>query len=158
TNNKCSVFLQVDPAHAKVLVLEGRPTWDAKFFIQALHSDPIIEVDAIFKLSDKKFFAVSGTGDGGRVTDGVSDQSSVIGDQSEKPGEIQNPKSKIQNGPSPVTRRPSRSRGVMPTVEAKQVKIPSTAAELAKYDVVVIGKGYEEFFDEKSSAALKQYV
>jgi hypothetical protein len=108
-NNRCSVSLQVQEAHARVLVLEGRPTWDAKFLIQALHSDPAIQVDAIFKLADKKFFAVKGT---------------------PEPGAI-----------------PSQS-----------VKVPSTPAELAKYDVVIIGKGYEEFYDEKSTAVLKQFV
>src|SRR5439155_11839900 len=108
-NNRCSVSLQVQEAHARVLVLEGRPTWDAKFLIQALHSDPAIEVDAIFKLADKKFFAVKGTAEPG-------------------------------------------------TVPSQSVKVPSTPAELAKYDVVIIGKGYEEFYDEKRTAVLKQFV
>jgi hypothetical protein len=140
TNNKCSLFLQVDPAHAKVLVLEGRPTWDAKFFIQALHTDPIIEVDAIFKLSDKKFFAVKGTE--GSHAQGAGGTPAVPG---------------AGAGATPVVpgmRNPRQA----PPVAANAVNIPSTAVELAKYDVVVIGRGYEEFHDEKSAAALKDFV
>jgi hypothetical protein len=108
-NNRTSLFLSVLDSKIRVLVLEGRPTWDAKFLIQALHSDPSVEVDAIFKLTGDKFFAVKGTADPGAL---------------------------------PV----------------KQVKVPSTPAELAKYDVVVIGRGFEEFFTDKDAASLKQYV
>jgi hypothetical protein len=109
TNNRAAVILQVLKSRARVLVLEGRPTWDTKFFIQALHSDPSIDTDAIFKLTETKYFAVSGGAES----------------MSETPG---------------------------------TVKIPKTAADLAKYDVVVIGKGYEEFFDAQGAAALKAYA
>jgi hypothetical protein len=109
SNNRGSVLLQVLKSRARVLVLEGRPTWDAKFLIQALHTDPSIEVDAIFKLTSDKFFAVKGAPDA----------------ESE-----------------PVN----------------QVKVPSTPAELGRYDVVIIGRGFEEFFTDTSADALKRYV
>jgi hypothetical protein len=125
TNNHCSLLLQVQQAHARVLVLEGRPTWDAKFLIQALHTDPNIEVDAIFKLADKKFFAVKGT---------------------EQPG--------AAAAPTPALKAPApAAKNLEPSV-----KVPATAAELAKYNVVIIGKGYEEFFDDRTTQALKQFV
>lgn len=153
SNNRCSVFLQVDPQHARVLVLEGRPTWDAKFFIQALHTDPIIEVDAIFKLSDKKYFAVKGTAEAGSAPAGSTPPENSA---SAAPG------TGAGGGTPPRATPPDPERATgssdMPAVEAHAVKIPTTAAELAKYDVVVIGKGFEEFYDEKSVAAVKQFV
>jgi hypothetical protein len=109
SNNRSSVFLQVLKSKARVLVLEGRPSWDAKFLIKALRTDPSIEVDAIFKITSEKYFAITG----GKQTDSQS------------------------SGP---------------------IQIPKTAAELAKYDVVIIGKGYEGFFDAQQTEGLKSYV
>jgi hypothetical protein len=109
SNNRGTVFLRVLEAKTRVLVVEGRPTWDAKFLIQALHSDPSIELDAVFKLTGDKFFAVRGA---------------------------------VDPGAQPVA----------------QVKLPGTAAEFAKYDVVVIGKGVEDLFSDAGVEALKRYV
>src|SRR5205085_5911849 len=60
SNNRSTILLQVLKSRARVLVLEGRPSWDAKFLIQALRSDPGIEIDAVFKLTNDKYFAVKG--------------------------------------------------------------------------------------------------
>jgi hypothetical protein len=109
SNNRSSVFLQVLKSKARVLVLEGRPSWDAKFLLKALRTDPSIEVDAIFKITNEKYSALTG----GVQTD-------------------------------------SQSSGA--------IKIPRTAAELGRYDVVIIGKGYEGFFDARDTDALKSFV
>jgi len=107
-NNRGSVFLQVLKSRARVLLLEGRPSWDAKFLMQALHSDPSIDVDALYKLTEDKVFAVAATTDAGG-----------------KPAALTTPK---------------------------------TAADFAKYDVVIVGKGYEDFFDAAATDALKSFV
>jgi hypothetical protein len=122
TNNMCSIFLQVLKSHARVLVLEGSPSWDVKFLIQALHTDPSIDVDAIFKLSDEKTFAVAG-------------ETSPTPSPSLKGGEAG-----VAGGAAPV------------------IQVPKTAADFAKYDVVIIGKGYEDFFDSAATDALKSFV
>ena len=52
-------------------------------------------------------------------------------------------------------------RGDAPSTNAqrqKTVKTPTTRAEFAKYDVVVLGKGMEEFVDERVAEQLKLYV
>ncbi len=133
SNNRGSVFVQVLDARTRVLVLEGRPTWDAKFLIQALHTDPSIDVDAVFKLSEEKYFAVRGT------------------EPAQESGSSPRPAPPAGNEPRGRTGAPQMAAGVT-------VRIPSTAAELARYDVVVIGKGFEEFFTPSRAAALKQYV
>ena len=109
SNNSSSVLVEVLKSKARVLVLEGRPSWDAKFLIKALRTDPSISVDAIFKVTPIKFFAMMGT--------------QQIDSQS-----------------------------------AGRLKIPKTAAELSAYDVIIIGKGYESFFDAQDTEALRSFV
>ncbi|MGV3616811.1 MAG: VWA domain-containing protein [Fimbriimonas sp.] len=108
-NNRASSLLTVGNATTQILVLEGRPTWEAKFLIQALRSDPSLSVDAIYQLTKDRAFAVQG----------------VVEDDSEGKG---------------------------------QVKLPKTRAEFAKYDVVIVGKGSEEFFTDEAATQLKEYV
>lgn len=108
-NNRATSLLTVGNATTQVLVLEGRPTWEAKFLIQALRTDPSLSVDAIYQLTKDRSFAVQGV---------------------------------VEQDPS----KPS------------QVKLPKTRADFAKYDVVIVGKGFEEFFAEDAARELQQYV
>lgn len=109
SNNRASVLVTVANTTTRVLVLEGQPSWDAKFLLQALNSDPGISTDAIFKLTNDRYFNVRG---------------------------------------GAVEQEPA----------SKDVKVPTTKQEFGKYDVVIIGKGYEEFFDQKSAEELKSYI
>lgn len=104
SNNRSAVLLQVLKAQTRVLVLEGRPTWDARFLIKALRTDPSIQVDALFKITADKMYATQGGG---------------------------------ANTP---------------------LKVPKTTDDLARYDVVIIGKGYEDLFDASGADAIKNYV
>jgi len=110
TNNRGSVILKVSKTDSRVLVLEARPSWDAKFLVQALETDPTIKVDSIFKLSQDRFFALT------------AEDSGVAKDTTPR------------------------------------VRLPSTLADFAKYDVVILGKGFEDFFDEKAAKELEAYV
>lgn len=111
-NNKASTLLTVGNATTRVLVLEGHPTWDAKFMIQAMRSDPSVTVDTIFKLTDSRTFAVQGA-------------------------------------------EPTTEPGAPPR---EDIEVPKTRADFAKYDVVVIGKGFEEFFAQATVKELEGYV
>jgi len=122
-DNKTSVFLQVIKNKARVLVLEARPSWDAKFLIQALRADPTINVDAIFKLTDEKSFALQQQS----ADDSTDDDTD------------------------------SAPRGITQSTSST-IKIPTTAADLAHYDVVIIGKGYADLFGPTGVAALEDYV
>lgn len=109
SNNRASCLLSVGNATTQVLVVEGKPSWDAKFLIQTLRSDPSVSVDSVFQLSGDRSFAIQGVAS----EDGASD---------------------------------------------KPLKLPKTRAEFAKYDVVIIGKGFEEFFDDRAAKDLEKYV
>ena len=104
SNNRANVFLNVMDTRARVLLLEGRPSWDAKFLAQTLRDDPTITLDAIYQLTPNRPFALSGSAD-----------------------------------------RPT-------------LRVPHTVEAFAHYDVVILGKGYEEFFDAAATEALKQWV
>jgi len=104
THNRANIFLSVLDTRMRVLLLEGRPTWDAKFLARALRSDPAITLDCIYQLTDVKPFALRGSSDTPALT------------------------------------------------------VPRAAADFSHYDVLILGKGYESFFDAPATAALKEWV
>ncbi|HZT42360.1 MAG TPA: hypothetical protein VFA07_09220 [Chthonomonadaceae bacterium] len=104
TNNRANIFLSVLDTRMRVLLLEGRPTWDAKFLARTLRSDPTVTLDSIYQLTDVKPFALRGSSD------------------------------------TPV------------------LNVPHTVADFSHYDVLILGKGYESFFDAPSTVALKQWI
>ncbi|MCS6776491.1 MAG: VWA domain-containing protein [Chloroherpetonaceae bacterium] len=103
-NNRAHAFLSVMDARARVLLLEGRPSWDARFLARTLREDPTLILDSIFQLTPRRPFALSGD-------------------------------------PRQTT-----------------LRLPRTVEELSRYDVLIIGKGYEDFFDAQSTEALKQWI
>ena len=103
-NNRANVFLNVLDTRARVLLLEGSPSWDSKFLAQTLRSDPTITLDSIYQLTNTRPFAFSGSPD-----------------------------------------RP-------------ELRVPRTLQDFAHYDVVMLGKGFESFFDAAGTEALKRWV
>jgi hypothetical protein len=104
-NNQATVFLNVMNSHARILLLDGQPSWDSKFLVQTLRSDPTVTVDAIYKVNDTKYFATLG---------GQEKESGIV--------------------------------------------IPSKLDDLRKYDVLILGKGFEEFYDASAVPTLKKWV
>ena len=104
TNNRANVFLNVMDSHARVLLLEGEPTWDSKFLAQTLRDDPTLRLDSVYQLTDARPFAVSGS-------------------------------------------------AAQPLVH-----VPRTVEDFAHYDVLLLGRGYESFFDAKATEELKKWV
>lgn len=44
------------------------------------------------------------------------------------------------------------------SADAAQIKVPRSQSEFARYDVLIIGKGYEQFFDPTATANLKAWL
>ncbi|MBW3541207.1 MAG: hypothetical protein KY476_13140, partial [Planctomycetes bacterium] len=55
-NNSATIVLRVTGEPMRVLLLEGKPYWDAKFLIRTLSFDPSLELDSIVRLSASRFF------------------------------------------------------------------------------------------------------
>jgi hypothetical protein len=105
TDNRAPVLVTVARSKIRVLLLEGRPSWDARFLANVLREDSGIRLDAVYKLTEGKFYAVLSEG--------------------------------------------SRESGI---------SLPRTLAEFSKYDVILVGRGYEDFFDTAATASLKEWV
>ena len=107
-NNERSVFLRVVGEKMRVLLAEGQPHWDTKFLVQCLKRNPRVELTAVYRLSEKREFAV------------VSAQ----GQQRRQAGDL----------------------------------FPRKPDDFAQYDVIIMGRGCEAFFDEKTEECLADFV
>ncbi len=54
SNNSQTVFVDVSKARTRVLLLEGRPSWDMKFIAQALRKDPRLALTQVSRLSERR--------------------------------------------------------------------------------------------------------
>lgn len=104
SNNRANLFLNIMNARSRVLLLEGSPTWDARFLAQALRQDRTTDLDAIYQLTNQHPFALSGN------------------------------------------------------ANRKDLQIPRTVEALGRYDVIILGRGFESFYDRSSAEALKKWV
>lgn len=57
-DNKAVIGVNALEKRVKALVVEGLPSWDTKFLVQLLRSQPYIEVCSIYRLSSTRFFKV----------------------------------------------------------------------------------------------------
>lgn len=53
-NNNATLLLRVVDKPIRVLFLEGKPYWDAKFLMRALLADASLEMDCVVRLSEKR--------------------------------------------------------------------------------------------------------
>lgn len=58
-NNEVKLFLRILDSKTKVLLIEGAPYWDSKFLAQMLRRQEYIQIRAIYRLSDDRYFQVS---------------------------------------------------------------------------------------------------
>jgi hypothetical protein len=64
-NNRRSVFARVVDEKSRVLVVEGRPSWDTKFLLRALRTDPNLDVTSLFYVARDRPFAIQEKATGG---------------------------------------------------------------------------------------------
>ncbi len=55
-NNSSSYLLRVVDKPVRVLLLEGKPYWDSKFFMRTLAKVPAVELEAVVRLTDGRLF------------------------------------------------------------------------------------------------------
>ncbi|MEX2216042.1 MAG: vWA domain-containing protein [Phycisphaeraceae bacterium] len=54
-NNTGSYLLRVVNEPIRVLVLEGKPYWDSKFFLRTLSTDPAVALDTVVKMTEGRY-------------------------------------------------------------------------------------------------------
>lgn len=72
-NNTAPFLVRVVDQPVRVLLLEGKPYWDAKFLIRTLAADPSLEVDAIVRITESRFVKRSLKLDRGAPAQGAPD-------------------------------------------------------------------------------------
>ena len=54
-NNTATFVLRVVNEPVRLLLLEGKPYWDAKFLVRTILGDPSIELDSVVRMSENRF-------------------------------------------------------------------------------------------------------
>jgi len=107
-NNERSVHVRAVGDKVRILVVEGQPHWDAKFLVQALKRSPRVDLTALYRLGDRRRFAVISSG----------------GEERRETEDL----------------------------------FPRTPEAFAAFDVIVMGRGCEAFFDAGTEDLLSEFV
>src|SRR5262249_38164781 len=54
-NNTATFVLRVVNEPVRLLLLEGKPYWDAKFLMRTILADPSVELDSVVRMSETRF-------------------------------------------------------------------------------------------------------
>ncbi len=134
-NNDESFVLRVVDEPIRILLLEGKPYWDAKFLIRTLGSDPSIELESVVRLAQGRFLRRTLTRPraGGRAGGSEPEAPSVA--PGSGPARVDD--WKILTGPEEVL---------------------SGKDGLARYQIVVLGRDADVFLGEESLARLREWI
>ena len=134
-NNDESFLLRVVDDPIRVLLLEGKPYWDAKFLIRTLGSDPSIELDSVVRLAQGRFLRRTLTRpkpDGGA------------------------------GGTMPLAARAAACAGDARLDNWKILASPNEVLAgkdgLARYQIVVLGRDADVFLGEDSVSRLREWI
>jgi len=139
-NNAESFLLRVVDEPIRVLLLEGKPYWDAKFLVRTLSSDPSIELDSVVRLAEGRF--LRRTLSRPKLAGGAGDRA---------PGA----------GPAPGAQAQAESRA--PRVEDWQIlpgpnEVLLRADGLLRYQIVVLGRDADVFLGEERIGRLREWI
>lgn len=132
-NNSATVLVRLIDEPLRVLLLEGKPYWDAKFLIRTLGSDPSLELDSIVRLASQRF-----------IRRRLSLQKSAV---NEEAGE-----------PMPGSAAEAIQRVEETEVLSDPARVLSDPEALAGYQVIVLGRDAEVFLDEGTLERLRTWI
>lgn len=136
-NNSAAFLMRVIDTPVRVLLLEGKPYWDAKFLVRTLAADPSVELDAVVRVTDARF--VKRLLRLPRAERASGTQPSV------EPGD--NPAA-----PNPAQRIESTE------ILHDLATLIDDKAGLAAYQVVVLGRDSETFLTERMVERLREWI
>ncbi|MGQ0635964.1 MAG: CARDB domain-containing protein [Planctomycetaceae bacterium] len=145
SNNSATFLLRVIDDPVRVLLLEGKPYWDAKFLIRTLAADPSVELEAIVKIAEGRFLKRSL-----RLPRGDSAASSGRAAGSAGPANA------ADDGSSPA---PGPTRRVEATEILHDLSLLNAGGDgLASYQLVVLGRDSETFLSDDMVERLRDWV
>jgi hypothetical protein len=143
TNNSATYVVRVVNEPIRVLVLEGKPYWDSKFFTRTLATDPAVALDCVVKLTEKRLMR--------RVlTHGQSREGKAGDDKAEV--------EKAQPGKAPGGGKDAATRDESWELAGDAKSFLSSGEKLRGYQIVVLGRDAEAFVSEESAKVLQEWV
>ncbi len=134
-NNDESFLLRVVDEPIRVLLLEGKPYWDAKFLIRTLGSDPSIELDSVVRLAQGRFLR--------RTLTRPKPESRAGGSMPEA---------------ASAAARAGDARLDNWKILASPNEVLASKDGLARYQIVVLGRDADVFLGEDSVARLREWI
>jgi hypothetical protein len=134
-NNDESFLLRVVDEPIRILLLEGKPYWDAKFLIRTLGSDPSIELDSVVRLAQGRFLRRTLTRP--RPSGGAGGSAPEAPKAAPGSGAARVDDWKILTGPEEVL---------------------SGKDGLTRYQIVVLGRDADVFLGEGPLARLREWI
>lgn len=135
-NNSATVEVRVVDEPLRVVVLEGKPFWDAKFLVRTLAEDPSLEVDVAVRLA------------AGRILVRSIERGTPTSPNNEQPDQDM----------------PADDAPAVPSVRTESSRVLRTADELldektlASTQVVVLGRDSDVFLDPVVAERLRSWV
>ena len=145
-NNTAPFLVRVVDQPVRVLLLEGKPYWDAKFLIRTLAADPSLEVDAIVRVTESRFVMRSLKLDRGGT---------AAGDQAT--GAV--PAGAASGGATPAAASPAHAARIESSsiVRDPQGLLEGTQG-LASYQLLVLGRDAEVFLNPRVLERLRTWI
>lgn len=131
-NNRVTLLLRVVDEPVRVLLLEGKPYWDTKFFIRTLAADPLIELVSVVQLTENRLLQ--------RKISSVSSQDDSL--EAASPAAEEGPLVRTDEW----TIRDD-ARAVLGEVDA-----------LDDYQIVVLGRDAEVYLNDDSLTRLEEWL
>ena len=129
-NNSAAFLLRVVSEPVRVLLLEGKPYWDAKFLTRTLSSDPSVDLTTWVRLAENRFLQ----------------------------RRIALPAQAATDSTNPATPGDTVARTDEWTTEQDLSKLWTGPDSLDSYQIVLLGRDAEVFLDDTRVVALKKWL
>jgi hypothetical protein len=144
-NNSAASVLRVVDRPIRVLLLEGKPYWDAKFLIRTLAADPSLEVDAIVRIAGDRYLMRTLSLERGAEI--VPSAGTARAEDGTEAGTLE------EDAASPSARRAETS-----SIVHDPQSLLEGSDGLPKYQVVVLGRDAEAFLTPAVLDRLRTWI
>ncbi|HEX3998840.1 MAG TPA: hypothetical protein VHX65_09845 [Pirellulales bacterium] len=172
-NNSSAYVLRVLDEPIRILLLEGKPYWDAKFLTRTLLSDPAVELTSVVRLAEGRFLQR-------QFQRPAADSATVPAAEPAKP-----PKGTVEAKTASFARPSTADKPTSLATEVRATEGGATTADstgpsatraeqwsivhdgghwladpkaLAAYQVIVLGRDAEAFLTDEALAQLRRWV
>jgi len=156
-NNAESFLLRVVDEPIHVLLLEGKPYWDAKFLMRTLGSDPSIELDSVVRLAEGRFLRRTMRRPSATVRPDAQAAAPPAGAAPKADADIP----RVDDANIPPGQRPN-DKGQRTTDDWKILSGPDEILAgkdgLGRYQVIVLGRDAGVFLNEEQIGRLRTWI